>query len=53
MAHDRKLAVAPVTLADTVLKKIAEQTELARGGEPARIYAKMNALVDLAVVDAL
>ena len=26
-AHYRKLAVAPVTLADTVLRKIAEQTE--------------------------
>ena len=53
VAHYRKLAVAPVTLADTVLRKIAEQTELARAGKPARIYAKMNALVDLSVIDAL
>ncbi|HUM11636.1 MAG TPA: polyphosphate kinase 1 [Myxococcaceae bacterium] len=53
VAHYRKLAVAPVTLADTVLKKITEQTELARAGKPARIYAKMNALVDLSVIDAL
>ena len=53
VSHYRKLAVAPVTLADTVLRKIAEQTELARAGKPARIYAKMNALVDLAVIDAL
>ncbi|HZX42925.1 MAG TPA: polyphosphate kinase 1, partial [Myxococcaceae bacterium] len=53
VAHYRKLAVAPVTLADSVLRKILEQTELARAGKPARIYAKMNALVDLSVIDAL
>ena len=53
VAHYRKLAVAPVTLAETVLRKIAEQTERARAGMPARIYAKMNALVDLPVIDAL
>ena len=53
VAHYRKLAVAPVTLADTVLRKINEQTERARAGKPARIYAKMNALVDLPVIDAL
>jgi polyphosphate kinase len=46
VAHYRKLAVAPVTLADTVLRKIAEQAERARAGKPARIYAKMNALVE-------
>jgi polyphosphate kinase len=45
--------VAPVTLADTVLRKITEQTERARAGKPARIYAKMNALVDMPVIDAL
>ncbi|HEY1418116.1 MAG TPA: polyphosphate kinase 1, partial [Myxococcaceae bacterium] len=53
VAHYRKLAVAPVTLAETILRKIAEQTERARAGKPARIYAKMNALVDLSVIDAL
>ena len=53
VAHYRKLAVAPVTLAETVLRKISEQTEAARAGKPARIYAKMNALVDLSVIDAL
>ncbi|HZW89162.1 MAG TPA: polyphosphate kinase 1, partial [Myxococcaceae bacterium] len=53
VAHYRKLAVAPVTLADTVLRKIDEQTERARAGKPARIYAKMNALVDMPVIDAL
>jgi polyphosphate kinase len=53
VAAYRKLAVAPVTLADTILRKINEQTERARAGKPARIYAKMNALVDLSVIDAL
>ncbi|RPH69513.1 MAG: polyphosphate kinase 1 [Myxococcaceae bacterium] len=53
VAHYRKLAVAPVTLAETVLRKITEQTERARAGEPARIYAKMNSLVDLPVIAAL
>src|SRR5499433_984113 len=53
VAQYRKLAVAPVTLAETVLRKINEQTERARAGKPARIYAKMNALVDLPVIDAL
>jgi polyphosphate kinase len=53
VAQYRKLAVAPTTLAETVLRKIDEQTEAARAGRPARIYAKMNALVDLPVIDAL
>ena len=53
VAQYRKLAVAPVTLAQTLLSKITEQTEAARAGKPARIYAKMNALVDLPVIDAL
>ena len=53
VAHYRKLAVAPVTLADSILRKIAGQAEVARAGKPARIYAKMNALVDLPVIDAL
>jgi polyphosphate kinase len=53
VAQYRKLAVAPVTLAETVLRKINQQTEAARAGKPARVYAKMNALVDLAVIDAL
>jgi polyphosphate kinase len=49
----RKLAVAPVTLAERVLEKIDAQTERARSGKPARIFAKMNALVDAPVIQAL
>ncbi|HEY3667288.1 MAG TPA: polyphosphate kinase 1, partial [Polyangiaceae bacterium] len=42
----RKLAVAPVTLRQTLLARVREQTERARAGLPARIFAKLNALVD-------
>jgi polyphosphate kinase len=42
----RKLAVAPVTLRKTVTARVREQAERARAGSPARIFAKLNALVD-------
>jgi len=49
----RKMAVAPSSLADTIVKKIDEQAERARGGKPAYIFAKMNALVDVHAIRAL
>jgi len=49
----RKLAVAPIGLADAVLARIAEQTERARSGGRGYIFAKMNALVDVRVIQAL
>jgi polyphosphate kinase len=49
----RKLAVAPSSLADTIVKKIDEQAERARSGKPAYIFAKMNALVDVHAIRAL
>src|SRR5450432_2054971 len=42
----RKLAVAPVTLRSTLLTRVREQAERARAGLPARIFGKLNALVD-------
>jgi polyphosphate kinase len=42
----RKLAVAPITLRKTVTAQVREQAERARAGKPARIFAKLNALVD-------
>jgi polyphosphate kinase len=42
----RKLAVAPVTLRKTVLGHVRGQADRAREGKPARIFAKLNALVD-------
>ncbi len=49
----RKLAVAPTGLAEAILGGIREQTDEARVGRPARIYAKMNGLVDGHTIRAL
>ena len=49
----RKLAVAPITLRKTVLEKVREQTERALAGKPARIFAKLNALVDQQMIREL
>ncbi|MGO9835814.1 MAG: polyphosphate kinase 1 [Polyangiaceae bacterium] len=48
-----KLIVAPLGLHEAVLGLIAREAEHARAGRPARIVAKMNALVDADVIDAL
>jgi polyphosphate kinase len=42
----RKLAVAPITLRQTLLAHVQKQADRARAGSPARIFAKLNALVD-------
>jgi polyphosphate kinase len=47
------LIVAPLGLHETVLGLIARETEHARNGRPARIVAKMNAVVDEDVIEAL
>ncbi len=49
----RPLMVAPLSLADDLLKLIARETEHARAGRPAGIVAKMNAILDRATVEAL
>ena len=49
----RKLAVAPSTLLEAVLAKIDGQTARAREGKPARIFAKLNSLVDAGVIRVL
>jgi polyphosphate kinase len=49
----RPLQVAPVTLAKDTLTLIAREAEHARQGRPARIIAKMNALLDGPTVEAL
>jgi polyphosphate kinase len=49
----RKLAVAPATLRRALLGKIAVQTRRAEEGRPARIFAKLNALVDPELIRAL
>src|SRR6266481_2075935 len=47
------LLVAPLDLAEKTLQLIAREAEHARRGDPARIIAKMNALVDQKVISAL
>ncbi|MCA9055955.1 MAG: polyphosphate kinase 1, partial [Planctomycetaceae bacterium] len=49
----RKLEAAPLTLRDTLLDLIQVEIEQARDGLPAKIYAKINALVDPVLIDAL
>jgi polyphosphate kinase len=49
----RKLAVAPQGLVDSILAKIDEQTARARQGKAARIFIKLNALVDVRAIRAL
>src|SRR5580700_10396005 len=47
------LLVAPLDLAEGCLSLIAREAEHARHGRPARIIAKMNALLDKNVIQAL
>ena len=49
----QKLLVAPFELHDKMLALIHREAENARQGLPARIIAKMNALVDLEIIEAL
>jgi len=49
----RNLIVAPFNLHRRVQELIGQETANARAGKPARILAKMNALVDKATVDSL
>lgn len=49
----RRLHVAPFNLHDSMVAKIRRETANAKAGKPARVIAKMNALVDKAVIDAL
>lgn len=48
-----KLVVAPLGLHEAVLGLISREADHARAGRPARIIAKMNALVDGDVIEAL
>jgi polyphosphate kinase len=49
----KRLSVAPMGLQEKVLGLIQRETDKARKKEPARIVAKMNALVDPSVIRAL
>ena len=49
----RKLVVAPTNMRVRFLEMIVREAHNARAGKPARIIAKMNALVDAEVIHAL
>jgi polyphosphate kinase len=48
-----KIAVAPLTLRARLVDLIEAEIENARAGKPAQIWAKLNALVDPAIIDLL
>ncbi len=52
-AQYRKLIVAPRGMRERFIAMIRREAEAARAGGPARILAKMNALVDPALIQAL
>jgi polyphosphate kinase len=52
-ARLEKLSYSPVTLKAELLKLIGAEAVNARLGKPAAIWAKMNALVDPQIIDAL
>ena len=47
------LAISPISLKQTLLDRIAAEAENAQAGKPAMIWAKMNSLVEIDVIDAL
>ena len=49
----QRLLQSPFTLHKALLKKIAREAKHARAGKPARIIAKMNALTEIGVINAL
>jgi polyphosphate kinase len=49
----RKLVVAPVELRERVIALIDRERRNAEAGQPGRIIVKMNALVEVSVIDAL
>jgi polyphosphate kinase len=48
-----KVVIAPLGLRERLLELIEAETQHARAGRPAQIWAKLNQIVDPAVIDAL
>ena len=47
------VAMAPLTIRDTLTRLIRKETDNARAGKPAAIWAKMNSIVDPELIDLL
>ncbi len=52
-AHLERLSIAPIGIRTRLLDLIEDEIEHAKAGRPAAIWAKMNALVDRKIIDAL
>jgi polyphosphate kinase len=48
-----RMSVAPLDLKEDILEFLAQEVEHARAGRPAQVWAKMNAITDTEVIDAL
>ncbi len=48
-----RIAVSPIDTRTTILRHVEEEIDHAKAGRPAQIWAKMNALVDQEIIDAL
>lgn len=53
ISRPKKMLQAPFTLHKGILSKIAREADAARNGHPARIIARMNALIDPQIIQAL
>ena len=52
-AQLEKIAISPLTMFERLIEGIEGEIEHARAGRPAAIWAKLNALVDARIIDAL
>lgn len=47
------LSISPIDMKSTIIKRLEEESDHARAGRPAEVWAKMNSLIEPDVIDAL